>query len=158
VVLEQDRVTLLPATAPTDITGFVEVETAIASLALEPAPSRAPAVEQLETGCSAVAAAGGIVMPLELRRCRRGDRVRLLNSPGAKSVHRILQSRRVPERLRGDWPVVSDARGIVWIPGVGVAERGRVVAATETALRFHWRPREAAPVGLRNPIQVLTLE
>jgi len=165
LALEQEQVTLLhaPAGARVHAEGTVEVEAMTADAAraaLERAANEPSidAVVQLESGCDAVAAAGAIAMPLEVRRCRTGDRVRLLGAPGAKSVHRILQARRVPERLRGGWPLVCDAQGIVWIPGVGVAERGRIDVQTAQVLGFSWRPRQAARAGLRNPIQVLTLE
>jgi tRNA(Ile)-lysidine synthase len=84
----------------------------------------------------AVIAADALQPPFELRGPRPGDRVRLLGAPGNRKLSRILQDRRVPARLRASWPVVSDSLGVVWIPGIGVAERARLTPASRAALRL----------------------
>ncbi len=74
--------------------------------------------------------------PLVLRTGVRGEKVRLLGAPGSRRLTRILQDRRIPARLRPGWPVVADARGIVWIPGVGIVERCRLDGKSWSAMRL----------------------
>ncbi|UCE02589.1 MAG: tRNA lysidine(34) synthetase TilS [Candidatus Latescibacterota bacterium] len=81
-------------------------------------------------------AADDLTLPIEARAARPGERVHLLGAPGSRKVARILQDRCVPARLRRKWPLVADSRGIVWIAGVGVAERCRVRADSRSALRL----------------------
>ena len=54
---------------------------------------------------------------------------------------------RVPRHLRDALPIVRDERGIVWIPGVTVAEGHRVTSATRRQLHLEIvtsRPGDAA--------------
>ena len=74
--------------------------------------------------------------PFWIRTGEGGEKVRLLGAPGSRPLRRILQDKRVPLRLRRDWPVVADTQGIVWIPGVGIAERCRLDAGSSKALRL----------------------
>jgi len=74
--------------------------------------------------------------PLVLRTGGRGEKVRLLGAPGSRRLTRILQDRRIPARLRPGWPVVADSSGIVWIPGVGIAERCRLDGKSRSAMRL----------------------
>ncbi|MFQ5601277.1 MAG: tRNA lysidine(34) synthetase TilS [Candidatus Krumholzibacteriia bacterium] len=83
--------------------------------------------------------------PFEVRHVQPGDRVRLLGAPGSRKIARILQDRRVPRRLRASWPLVVDSGGIVWIPGVGVAERSRLGPCSRGALRLQIRPAARVP-------------
>ncbi len=78
-----------------------------------------------------------------------GESLRLLGAPGARRIRRILQDRRVPPRLRATWPVVADSQGIVWIPGVGIAERCRLDRTSPRAFRLILR----SPHPGRMPIQ-----
>ena len=75
--------------------------------------------------------------PLRYRLCVPGDTVRLVGAPGRRKLSRIFLDRGVPPRLRSLWPVVEDESGIVWVPGVGVAERAKVHEETREALRLH---------------------
>ncbi len=80
-----------------------------------------------------------------LRTPQRGDRVRLLGAPGARKLARILQDARVPRRLRNRWPVLADPAGILWVPGIGVAERVRLHPDTRHAARLVLRSGADAP-------------
>ena len=77
--------------------------------------------------------------PWTVRLPLRGDRVRLLGAPGSRTLARLLQDSRIPRRLRAAWPVVADADGILWVPGIGVAERVRVQPGTQRAARLTLR-------------------
>ncbi len=93
----------------------------------------------------AILNADALVPPLQVRSRLAGDRMRLLGSPGHRSVARIFQDHRLPARLRAAYPVVADAVGVVWIPGVGVAERARIGDDTRSAVRVRL---EGPSVGL----------
>jgi tRNA(Ile)-lysidine synthase len=99
------------------------------SLSGEASPPTAPGA-----GAKALLSAAGLRLPLRARWAAPGDRVRLLGAPGTKSLARVFQDRQVPRRLRGSWPLVEDATGIVWVPGIGVAERARITGETGSAV------------------------
>jgi tRNA(Ile)-lysidine synthase len=67
-----------------------------------------------------------IVPPLRITPRAPGDRVRPLGFPHDKKLQDILVDAHVPRHLRDTLPIVRDATGIVWIPGVTVAESKRV--------------------------------
>ncbi|HZL84739.1 MAG TPA: tRNA lysidine(34) synthetase TilS [Candidatus Krumholzibacteria bacterium] len=71
-----------------------------------------------------------------LRAPLPGESLRLLGAPGSRRIRRILQDKHVPPRLRASWPVVADSEGIVWIPGIGIAERCRLEGTSPRAFRL----------------------
>jgi tRNA(Ile)-lysidine synthase len=81
--------------------------------------------------------------PWIVRTPQAGERVRLLGAPGSRKLARVLQDSRIPHRLRHAWPIVADAEGIIWVPGIGVAERLRVHAETSCAARLTLRTQSA---------------
>jgi tRNA(Ile)-lysidine synthetase-like protein len=94
---------------------------------------------------SAILGADALLPPFEVRARRPGDRVHLLGGPGHRSVARVFQDHRLPARFRAAYPIVADAHGVVWIPGIGVAERARIGDETRSAVRLRL---EKAPTGL----------
>lgn len=107
--------------------------------ALVQAPNRVPLAAEALLGAAA------LEPPFRCRRARPGDEIRLLGAPGTRKLHRVFQDREVPRTLRSDWPVVEDARGIIWVPGLGVAERARVRRAGEAARMFRIAVPDGAP-------------
>lgn len=102
--------------------------------------TRARAPEDLPTHFVAwLDAAAAAAQPWSVRAARPGDRVRLLGAPGARKLARIFQDNRIPQRLRRLWPVVTDAHGILWVPGIGIAERVRLRPDTREAARLTLR-------------------
>ena len=88
-----------------------------------------------------------LTLPLEIAPRRAGDRVQPLGFPHVKRVQDILVDARVPRHLRDALPIVRDQRGIVWIPGVTVAQGHRVTPATRRQLHLEIvssRPGDAA--------------
>ncbi len=60
--------------------------------------------------------------PFTIRTIQPGDRLEV--QPGRwKKVKFLLQTHRVPQWIRSWLPVVEDARGLLWIPGVAQAHR-----------------------------------
>ena len=161
---EQDRVTLLP---PGD-RGALAAEPPPGSGVLRTTPLAGPSawleLEQdrhdksqaqselpvtAPTEAAAWIDADAVASGLTLRVVRPGDRARLLGAPGNRSVRRILQDHAVPARLRAGWPVIEDAAGIVWLPGIGVADRVRLGPNTARALRLRFAAPTPGP-GLRH--------
>ncbi|MEW5882668.1 MAG: tRNA lysidine(34) synthetase TilS [Armatimonadota bacterium] len=54
-----------------------------------------------------------------------GDDDRIAYGPRARRVLSALKAEGVPQEARTRLPVVADAEGVVWVPGLGVAERAR---------------------------------
>jgi tRNA(Ile)-lysidine synthase len=148
---EQAGLTLLapsaaaPAAGPEGSLEVQPLAVADAQRALAAAASRgaAPALAPPEAA-TAHLAADALQPPFELRAPRPGDRIQLLGAPGRRTLARLFQDRRIPRRARASWPVVADRDGIVWLPGVGIAERGRIVPGTSAALRASYRHGHAS--------------
>jgi len=86
-----------------------------------PTPRSQRPVTRLPGTERALVASRKVVSPLEVRRPEEGERVQLAGRENLRRVFRVLQEIGVPARLRPIWPVVTDAAGIIWIPGVGIA-------------------------------------
>jgi tRNA(Ile)-lysidine synthase len=56
--------------------------------------------------------------PLEVRAWTPGDRVHPLAGTGRRLVVRCFQDARVPRSRRAEWPVITGADAVVWVPGV----------------------------------------
>ncbi len=55
-------------------------------------------------------------------RCS-GDSIRLKNRGCTKSLNRIMSENKIPIELRDKIPVIADDDGVIWVYGVGVAQR-----------------------------------
>jgi len=86
---------------------------------------RGPAEPPFESGAER-ARLGGLKFPLLVRRRRPGDRLVPFGMKGRKKLSDLMIDGRVPVHLRDEIPVIEDARGIVWVPGVVSAERTRI--------------------------------
>ncbi len=69
---------------------------------------------------------GKIVGALTVRTRESSDKIRLANRGVTKSLKKLFMEMKIPESERSTIPVVCDANGIVWVYGIGVAERVRV--------------------------------
>jgi tRNA(Ile)-lysidine synthase len=74
--------------------------------------------------------ASTIIPPLRVSHRAPGDRIQPLGFPYEKKLQDVLVDAHVPRLLRDALPIVRDATGIVWIPGVTVAETKRVTATS----------------------------
>jgi tRNA(Ile)-lysidine synthase len=68
--------------------------------------------------------------PLVVRNRRPGDLYRPLGAPGRKKLKEILRAKGVPREARDRLPVFLSRGEIVWVPGLPVAEKFKVEAAT----------------------------
>ncbi len=64
-----------------------------------------------------------MAFPVVVRGRRPGDRIE--RAAGGRSLKRLLHDRRVPCSERGRLPVVADACGVLWVPGVDRSVRAR---------------------------------
>ena len=71
-----------------------------------------------------------IVGKLVLRTRQSGDSIRLANRGCTKKLTKLYNEFSVPVYLRDTLPVISDDLGVVWIHGIGVAERCAVSKKT----------------------------
>ncbi len=71
-----------------------------------------------------------IVGKLVLRTRQSGDSIRLANRGCTKKLTKLYNEFSVPINLRDTLPVISDDLGVVWIHGIGVAERCAVSKKT----------------------------
>ncbi|MCR4404941.1 MAG: tRNA lysidine(34) synthetase TilS [Candidatus Acetothermia bacterium] len=83
-----------------------------------------------------------IAEPLTLRIWRPGDRFRPLGMRGTKKLQDLFVDEKVPQRERGQVPLVCDRRGIVWVVGLRISEDYKVTEATRRALRIRARRLE----------------
>ena len=74
-----------------------------------------------------------IVGKLVLRTRQSGDSIRLANRGCTKKLTKLYNEFSVPVYLRDTLPVISDDLGVVWIHGIGVAERCAVSKKTNSA-------------------------
>jgi tRNA(Ile)-lysidine synthase len=80
--------------------------------------------------------------PLELRNWRPGDQYQPVGIPAAKKIKTLFQQARIPVWERAQWPVLTDAKSIVWVRRFGTAagitagiESSRVLAVGELEVR-----------------------
>ena len=58
-----------------------------------------------------------------LRTRLQGDKIRLQNRGITKTIKKIFTENKVPLALRDKIPVIADDKGVIWVYGIGVAER-----------------------------------
>jgi len=71
---------------------------------------------------------------LTIRNFRRGDRFRPLGMTGHKKVKELFIEKKVPLSVRSTLPLLSMGEEILWIPGYGRSEFGKVGANTQKIL------------------------
>jgi len=82
--------------------------------------------------------AANVSPPVRIRFPFAGDRISLEESSGRRKISDLLSERGVPRSLRGMQPVIEDARGILWVPGIRRAGVARVGPKTETIWIARW--------------------
>ncbi len=65
-----------------------------------------------------------------IRTRREGDSIRLKNRGCTKSINKLFTENKIPPYMRDEIPVISDENGVIWVYGMGVAER---VAPTKSS-------------------------
>lgn len=78
--------------------------------------------------------------PYVVRTVENGDRVKLLNAPGARKLSDIFVDRKISRSLRAEIPVVTVRGNIVWIVGIGIADDVKVTSQTKKVLKLSAEP------------------
>ena len=74
---------------------------------------------------------------LSIRRKQPGDRYAPLGMDGhMMKVSDFWINKKIPQRLRGNWPLVCDRKKILWIPGFQPAHPVRITASTRAVLKL----------------------
>lgn len=79
---------------------------------------------------------------LTLRNFRPGDRLQPLGMAGHKKVKEIFIEKKVPLSVRASLPLLVLGDEVIWIPGYGRSEAGKVTSATKAILHL-----KAVPVA-----------
>ena len=66
---------------------------------------------------------GKIEGDVTVRTRLSGDSIRARNRGCTKTLTRIMSENKVPVELRDKIPVISDDKGVIWVYGIGVAQR-----------------------------------
>lgn len=80
--------------------------------------------------------------PLIMRSAETGDRMQPLGLAGTKLISDLYQEARLTLTARRLLPMLCDTLGIIWIPGVALADRVRIDAGTKRALHARFGPIE----------------
>ena len=72
--------------------------------------------------------------PLAVRTIRPGDRFRPLGMIGHKKIGDFLTDHKIPRTLRNETLLLCDREGILWVMGLEIAERAKVVKNTKKVL------------------------
>jgi tRNA(Ile)-lysidine synthase len=80
--------------------------------------------------------------PLRVRNFRHGDRFQPLGMTGHKKIKDLFIENRVPQSIRAKWPLLAMGEEILWIPGYGRSEAGRVAESTGSVIYLQAIPVE----------------
>ena len=72
-----------------------------------------------------------IIGKLVIRARASGDKIRLLNRGCTKTLNKLYNEYGVPLSERDNLPVIADDNGVVWVCGIGVAQRCAVSKGTK---------------------------
>jgi tRNA(Ile)-lysidine synthase len=81
---------------------------------------------------------------LQVHYFQAGARFWPAGARGPKKLQDFLVNRKIPRYLRPYIPMVSDARGLIWVAGLRVAEPVKVTPATRGILEIHLSPSQPA--------------
>jgi tRNA(Ile)-lysidine synthase len=93
--------------------------------------------------------ASEVRFPVALRSPKGGDRIAMEDGQGSRSLSDLLSERGVPRSLRADQPVLEDAAGILWAPGIRRAARAMVGEGTRRFWIVRWFGRLPSERGLK---------
>ncbi|MFQ5989856.1 MAG: tRNA lysidine(34) synthetase TilS [Candidatus Methylomirabilales bacterium] len=85
-----------------------------------------------------------VVRPLQVRSWRPGDRFRPWGLRGGKKLQDLFVDAKIPQAERKRVPIVTDQKGILWVPGFRIDERGGVGDTTAEVLVLAVHRREGA--------------
>lgn len=103
----------------------------------EQVPNAAETAEQMRKfETEAYMDAASIVPPIFIRKANVGERFTPIGISGSQKISDFWINQRIPRDFRPAFPVVADANGMIWIPGLRMSSRVRVTETTQTLLIF----------------------
>lgn len=69
-----------------------------------------------------------------VRTRREGDKIRLKNRGCTKLLNKIFCEEKIPQNLRDNLPVIADDKGVIWVYGIGLAQRVAPTVSSENLL------------------------
>lgn len=73
---------------------------------------------------------------LQVRPWQRGERFKPLGAPGEKTLGDFFTDQKVPRHDRDRMALVADETGVVWIPGLRIADRVKVNQSSRSVLKL----------------------
>ncbi len=96
-----------------------------------------------EPGMHAWLDAGCLVLPLEVRARRPGDRFAPLGMDGhSLKLSDYFVNEKLPQLARARWPLVCSGDQIVWVPGFRPADACRIAGDTQRTVHLCLRPEK----------------
>ena len=83
-----------------------------------------------------------IVGKLVIRTRQAGDSIRILNRGCTKTLNKLYNEEGIPAELRNIWPVAADDKGVIWVYGMGVAQRCAIDKKTDKFMEVKCIERE----------------
>lgn len=78
-----------------------------------------------------------VVEPIILRGRVSGDRIKPLGMANKTvKISDLMINLKIPKRARKNWPVLCDAKGVIWVPGLRMSNRVRVRPNTRRVIQF----------------------
>ena len=107
-----------------------------AAMTIRSEPMAPPLLSLPQDLMQAVFDAAALPASVIVRNFRHGDRFKPLGMTGHKKVKDLFIEKKVPLSMRAVWPLLSTGEEILWIPGYGRSEVGRICAETSAILRL----------------------
>lgn len=95
--------------------------------------------------------ADAVRWPLTWRQVVPSERWRPLGAPGSQTVIKSLAERKTPSRQRPLTMVLADVDGVLWVPGITIAERAKLTTTSRAALRVELTCAEVVGASLSAP-------
>ena len=78
-----------------------------------------------------------ITFPIQLRRRNPGDRYAPLGMNGkSMKISDFMINKKLPRRLRKDYPLICDKKNILWIPGFQPADSAKITENTKAVVKM----------------------
>ena len=79
-----------------------------------------------------------IVGEVSVRARREGDKIRLAGRGCTKTLKQLYNENAVPIEERKNLPVIADGKGVIWVCGIGVAERVKATADSKFVYKISY--------------------
>ncbi|MBO7520283.1 MAG: tRNA lysidine(34) synthetase TilS [Clostridia bacterium] len=79
-----------------------------------------------------------IVGEINVRTRREGDKIRLAGRGCTKTLKQLYNENGIPQNDRKNLPVIADSKGVIWVCGIGAAERVKVTEDSEFVYKISY--------------------